>query len=98
MRFHYCIAQISSNPVIAALHDAMSSWLTQQRVITLQRPGLDKEVFAAHQRIFDGIASGDPGAAEQAMQAHMEQIEGLLPGSQSSEATVSPAIMLTQSD
>ena len=82
VRFHYCIAQISSNPVIAALHDAMSSWLTQQRVITLQRPGLDKDVFAAHQRIFDGIASGDPDAAEQAMQAHMEQIEGLLPWQQ----------------
>lgn len=78
VRFHFCIVQADGNPAIEALHHAMSAWLTQQRVLTLKRPGLDREVYEAHRRIFEAIANRNPDEAEEAMQAHMQQIESLL--------------------
>jgi GntR family transcriptional repressor for pyruvate dehydrogenase complex len=73
--FHFVLAEMTRNPVFAALHDGMSSWLKQQRVITLDQPGQERIAFAAHQRICDTISARDPDAAENAMREHLLQLQ-----------------------
>ena len=70
--FHYVFAQIIGNPVFTALHNAMSTWLREQRRIALLEPGEDRTGFEAHARIFDAVAARDPDAAEAAMRQHLE--------------------------
>lgn len=72
--FHYVLAEITRNPVFAALHDALSGWLTGQRVVTLEIPGQDQIAYEAHQAIYEAIAGRDPDAAETAMRDHLEQL------------------------
>lgn len=73
--YHYTMAEMTQNPVFSALHDGMSSWLKQQRVITLDQPDQERIAFSAHQRIYKAIAARDPDAAEEAMRAHMLQLQ-----------------------
>jgi GntR family transcriptional repressor for pyruvate dehydrogenase complex len=64
--FHFVFAEIIGNPAFVALHDAMSTWLLEQRQIALQERGYD-----AHARIYDAVAGRDPDRAEQAMRDHL---------------------------
>ena len=73
--FHFVLAQMTRNPVFAALHDAMSAWLEEQRIVTLGASGQDEIAFAAHACIHGAIAAHDPDAAEAAMRAHLGQLE-----------------------
>jgi len=70
--FHFVFAQIMRNPAFVALHDAMSTWLLQQRQIALLEPGEDQKGFDAHTRILEAVVSRDPDAAEAAMRDHLE--------------------------
>ncbi len=72
--FHYVLADIARNPVFPALHDALSSWLAEQRIVTLAEPGQDAIAHAAHARIHAAIVARDPDAAEAAMRDHLEQL------------------------
>jgi GntR family transcriptional repressor for pyruvate dehydrogenase complex len=72
--FHLAIAMITRNPVFIALHDAMSTWLRQQREISLDVPNQEEIAYAAHKKIFEAIASRDPDAAEAAMSEHIVQL------------------------
>jgi DNA-binding FadR family transcriptional regulator len=76
--FHYGLAEIPGNPVILALHDAMSAWLTQQRALTLKASGQDEVAYAAHERIYGAIRAHDADAAEAAMAEHMRQLGAVL--------------------
>jgi GntR family transcriptional repressor for pyruvate dehydrogenase complex len=70
--FHYVFAEIIRNPAFVALHNAMSTWLLQQRQIALLEPGEDRKGFDAHSRIYQAVVSRDPDAAEAAMRNHLE--------------------------
>lgn len=72
--FHFELARIARNPVFLALHDQMSGWLEEQRVVTLAAPGQEKTAFEAHRLIFEGIAARDPDRAEEAMRDHLQQL------------------------
>lgn len=72
--FHFEIARIARNPVFLALHDQMSEWLKEQRVVTLAAPGQEQTAYKAHCAIYEGIEAGDPNRAEAAMRAHLEQL------------------------
>ena len=72
--FHFVLAQLPGNPIFVALHDAMSDWLRQQRIVTLGAPGQDATAFEAHRRIYEAIAGRDADAAEAAMDAHLRQL------------------------
>jgi GntR family transcriptional repressor for pyruvate dehydrogenase complex len=50
--FHFCFAKMMRNPAFVALHDAMSTWLTQQRQIALAEPGEDRRGYEAPAEIF----------------------------------------------
>src|SRR5918999_902847 len=75
--FHYILAELPANPIFAALHQAMVEWLTEQRAITLRRPGADREAFEHHRQIFEAIRAQDADAAERAMSLHLEQVADL---------------------
>ena len=70
--FHHVFARIIGNPVFLALHDAMSTWLTEQRRIALIETGEDRKGYEAHVRIHDAVAAHDADAAEEAMRQHLE--------------------------
>jgi DNA-binding FadR family transcriptional regulator len=69
--YHFVLAEIIGNPVFLVLHDAMSTWLLQQRQIALQEPGEDQRGYEAHKRIYEAVAAHEPDAAEAAMLDHL---------------------------
>jgi DNA-binding FadR family transcriptional regulator len=74
--FHFVLAEITDNPIFAALHAAMSGWLKGQRVVTLDAPGQEETAYEAHVAIYEAIAARDPDRAEAAMAKHLHQLEG----------------------
>lgn len=72
--FHFELAKIARNPIFIALHDQISGWLTEQRIVTLTASGQERTAFEAHRAIFDGIAARDPDRAESAMREHLGQL------------------------
>jgi DNA-binding FadR family transcriptional regulator len=71
VEFHFVFAKIIRNPTFVALHDAMSTWLLQQRQIALTEPGEDNRGYEAHAQIFEAVKARDPDAAETAMREHL---------------------------
>jgi DNA-binding FadR family transcriptional regulator len=71
--FHYCLAGMMRNPAFLALHDAMSTWLLEQRRFALMEPGEDQRSYEAHASIFAALKKRDPDAAEAAMRSHLEE-------------------------
>ena len=71
VEFHFVFAKIMRNPAFVALHEAMSSWLLQQRQIALSEPGEDKRGYKAHARIFAAVKARNPDEAEAAMREHL---------------------------
>jgi GntR family transcriptional regulator, sialic acid-inducible nan operon repressor len=72
--FHFEFARIARNPIFVALHDQISAWLTEQRVVTLMVEGQEAVAYAAHQAIFGAVERAEPDAAEEAMRAHLTQL------------------------
>lgn len=72
--FHYEITRIARNPIFLALHDQISDWLKEQRVVTLAEPGQEATAFEAHAAIFEGIRARDPDRAEAEMRRHLDQL------------------------
>jgi GntR family transcriptional regulator, sialic acid-inducible nan operon repressor len=72
--FHFELPRIARNPVFIALHDQISEWLKEQRVVTLAASGQERVAYEAHRAIYDGIAARDPDRAERAMRDHLEQL------------------------
>jgi len=76
--FHLELAKMASNPIFLALHDQISDWLREQRVVTLAASGQEQIAFEAHRAIYEGIAAHDAARAEQAMRGHLEQLAGAI--------------------
>ena len=72
--FHFLLAEISGNPIFVAVHDAISAWLLEQRVVTLESPGQERIAFEAHRAIYAAIEARDPDRAEAAMADHLNQL------------------------
>jgi GntR family transcriptional repressor for pyruvate dehydrogenase complex len=75
--FHFELARIARNLVFVALHDQISEWLKEQRVVTLAASGQEQIAYDAHRAIYEGIAARDPDRAEQAMRDHLDQLTTL---------------------
>jgi DNA-binding FadR family transcriptional regulator len=73
--FHYRIAEMSANPVLTALHNALGEWLREQRATSAKVSGADAAAANAHRRVYDAIAARDPEAASRAMDEHLAQVE-----------------------
>ncbi len=72
--FHFVLAEISANPIFAAIHQAMIGWLTEQRSATLRTPGAEAHAATSHRRIFRAVAAHDRDTAEHEMRAHLEEV------------------------
>jgi GntR family transcriptional regulator, sialic acid-inducible nan operon repressor len=72
--FHLVLARIAKNPVFIALHDQISGWLKEQRVVTLAMHRQDETAYLAHEAIYRAVAARDADAAEQAMTDHLNQL------------------------
>ena len=62
--FHFELAKIARNPIFIALHDQISDWLKEQRVVTLAASGQERTAYDAHKAIYEGIAARDADGAE----------------------------------
>jgi len=72
--FHYELAKIARNPIFLALHDQISEWLREQRVVSLTAERQEQVAYAAHKAIYEAVAARDADAAEAAMRDHMDQL------------------------
>ena len=74
VNFHYVLAQIPSNPVFVAIHEAVVGWLTEQRNTALRNSGVAKGAYDWHAKIFHAIAEHDVDGAELAMRGHLGDV------------------------
>ena len=75
IRFHALIAAMSGNPLLVALHAALTGWLRDQRTISVQITGAKGAAAKAHLRIYQMISSRDADGAALAMQNHLLEVE-----------------------
>ena len=69
--FHYVLAEITRNPIITAIHEAMANWLFEQRGVALMVPGVEPVSFEGHRAVFLAVEAGDPDRAEREMRDHL---------------------------
>jgi DNA-binding FadR family transcriptional regulator len=72
--FHGEIAAVASNPIIAALGEAMLGWLTEQRTTTSGSRATRERTVQEHRAILDAILAGDGDAADHAMRDHLTSV------------------------
>ncbi|CUH74932.1 transcriptional regulator NanR [Tropicibacter naphthalenivorans] len=73
MRFHTRIAQISANPIIASVSQAMLGWLFEYHTTLLHWSGNEDTTLAEHARIIELIAAHDSDGAVAAMAGHLDR-------------------------
>jgi DNA-binding FadR family transcriptional regulator len=76
--FHYVLAEITRNPIYAAVHDGMVEWLTSQRTISLQVAGAEDTAVEGHRRVFEGVVRRDASAAARATEDHLRSVAELI--------------------
>lgn len=77
VEFHYVIASIPANSIFTSMHEALVTWLYEQRQVSGQASGAGDAAHTAHRAIYDAIASHDPEAAAAAMEAHLDAVHRL---------------------
>ncbi|HMJ54117.1 MAG TPA: FadR/GntR family transcriptional regulator [Polyangiaceae bacterium] len=73
--FHRMVASASSNPILAALVELVSTILYQQRRQTVAGALDLAPSLAMHRRIYRAIAARDPVRAREAMNRHLDQTQ-----------------------
>lgn len=77
MEFHTAIAEISGNPIYAAVSGAMLGWLKEYHTDMLIWSGKEKHTLAEHEEIIRCIEAHDADAAERALIKHLERSRAL---------------------
>lgn len=77
MAFHQKIAQISGNPIFAAVSGAMLGWLKSYHTEMLIWTGRENFTLAEHEEIIRAIEKGEAELAEKAMIKHLERSRAL---------------------
>ncbi|MBX6323037.1 MAG: FCD domain-containing protein [Rhodospirillaceae bacterium] len=73
--FHFAIAQISRNPVVKALYNAVLELLHDQRATSLKHPEAAEKARRCHRGLFEAIRDHDPDRAEAVMRQHLSDVE-----------------------
>ncbi|MEY8880934.1 transcriptional regulator NanR [Donghicola sp. XS_ASV15] len=71
MRFHTRLAQISGNPIIVAVSEAMLKWLFEYHVSLLHWNGKEDVTLAEHAQMIDLIEKHDADGAVEMMTRHL---------------------------
>ena len=77
MEFHQYIAQISGNPIFAAVSGAMLGWLKSYHTEMLIWTGRENFTLAEHEEIIRTIENGNADLAEKAMIKDLERSRAL---------------------
>lgn len=75
--FHRKIADLSGNPIFAAVSAALLDWLFQYHAELLLWTGGEDKTLVEHGIIVDKLAAGDPDGAAAAMGAHLDRSDTL---------------------
>lgn len=76
LAFHDVLAEIPRNPIFTALNSALSSWLMEQRTVSIRAPirGAVRLAYEGHEAVYEAVAAHDPEAAESAMARHLNEV------------------------
>jgi len=74
--FHQILAEIPDNSIFTSLQMALSSWLAEQRTVSLRVEDAERDAYEAHKSIYEAVQARDPDEAERAMARHLNAVEG----------------------
>jgi len=74
MRFHNLLAQVSGNPILHAVSEAMLQWLFEFHTELVRLPGNEDVTVCDHQEIYERVAARDGEGAARAMIDHLTRI------------------------
>ena len=77
MRFHIRLAQMTENPIIVSVAEAMLSWLFEYHVGLLHWSGKEEVTLAEHERMIELIEVHDVDGAVATMERHLERSAGV---------------------
>jgi DNA-binding FadR family transcriptional regulator len=72
--FHQILAEIPRNSIFTSLQTALSTWLAEQRFVSLKVPQAEQSAYEAHEQIYLAVAAHDPDLAESVMISHLEAV------------------------
>ncbi|SHI29153.1 transcriptional regulator NanR [Wenxinia saemankumensis] len=75
--FHRRIAEITGNPLVVAVADAMLTWLFDYHTTLLHWSGNEDVTLSEHARIIDAIESGNPEDCARIMSVHLDRSASL---------------------
>jgi DNA-binding FadR family transcriptional regulator len=76
--FHAALASATQNELFVIILDSLVEVMIEVRLLTLRIPGITSLALSYHERILEAVVSGDPKAAREAMDAHMDQAADML--------------------
>ncbi len=75
--FHFMLAEICGNALLAQVHKSLIHWLSHQRSIVLRHPNIELISYELHEGLFKSIAARDPERAEVALRASLENVDAV---------------------
>ncbi len=76
MRFHLRLAEMTDNPIIVSVSQAMLGWLFEYHVSLLHWSGKEDVTLAEHEEMINLIEKHDVEAAVATMARHIERSSG----------------------
>ena len=73
--FHRALGEVTENPLVIGIYDAFATWLLEQRLTNFKNPDRPKRSVEAHQRILDAVKARDPNTVEEAILAHLHDVQ-----------------------
>ena len=74
IRFHNLLAEMSGNPILQAVSEAMLQWLFEFHSELVRFPGHEDVTLADHREIYERVAERDADGAQQAMIDHLTRV------------------------
>jgi DNA-binding FadR family transcriptional regulator len=74
IRFHNLLAEMSGNPILQAVSEALLQWLFEFHSELVRFPGHEDVTLADHQEIYERVAERDAEGAERAMIDHLTRV------------------------
>jgi DNA-binding FadR family transcriptional regulator len=71
LAFHRALAEMTENPIILGVHEALADWVIQKRVLIGDALQSNTASYAGHELVFRAIRDHDPTAAYHAMADHI---------------------------
>lgn len=74
IRFHNILAEMSGNPILHAVSEALLQWLFEFHSELVRFPGREEVTLADHEEIYERVAEHDVEGAERAMIDHLTRV------------------------